>query len=92
MMSACRASSPACHWRGEVRESLPSSYYRERPVLASGPLAGYPRWYQSAITLISHTEGRIALDNVSGFVAAFQQISVLTIGEVAPSPLCSGWD
>ena len=41
---------------GEVRESLPTGYYRELPVLASGPLAGYPRVYELAITLISHTE------------------------------------
>ena len=71
---------------GEVRESLPSGYYRELPVLAGGPLAGYPRVYELAITLISHTEGRIALDNVSGFVTAFQQISVLTIGELWAIP------
>ena len=48
----------------EVRESLPRGYYRELPELASGPLAGYPRVYELAITLISHTEGRIDLDNV----------------------------
>ena len=35
----------------EVRESLPSGYYRELPELASGPLAGYPRVYELAITL-----------------------------------------
>ena len=32
---------------GEVRESLPSGYYRELPELGAGPLAGYPgctRW------------------------------------------------
>src|SRR4051794_38686779 len=71
---------------GEVRESLPTSYYRELPVLAAGPLAGYPRVYEVAITLISHTEGRIGLDNVTGFVAAFQQITPLTIGELWAIP------
>ena len=48
----------------EVRESLPRGYYRELPELAGGPLAGYPRVYELAITLISHTEGRIELENV----------------------------
>jgi hypothetical protein len=43
----------------EVRDSLPRGYYRELPELAAGPLAGYPRVYELAITLISHTEGRI---------------------------------
>ena len=40
-----------------MRESLPRGYYRELPELARGPLAGYPRVYELAITLISHTEG-----------------------------------
>ena len=71
---------------GEVRESLPSGYYRELPVLSGGPLAGYPRIYELAITLISHTEGRIDLENVSGFVEAFQEIAVLTIGELWAMP------
>ncbi len=71
---------------GEVRESLPTGYYRELPELAAGPLAGYPRVYELAITLISHTEGRIALDNVTNFVAAFQQVSNLTIGELWAVP------
>jgi cyclic beta-1,2-glucan synthetase len=71
---------------GEVRESLPTGYYRELPELASGALAGYPRVYELAITLISHTEGRVALDNVTNFVAAFQQVATLTIGELWAVP------
>ena len=71
---------------GEVRESLPRGYYRELPVLSGGSLAGYPRIYELAITLISHTEGRIDLENVSGFVEAFQEIAVLTIGELWAMP------
>ena len=71
---------------GEVRESLPGGYYRELPELARGPLAGYPRVYELAITLISHTEGRVDLDNVTGFVAAFQDVSPLTIGELWAVP------
>ena len=71
---------------GEVRESLPGGYYRELPELAHGPLAGYPRVYELAITLISHTEGRVDLDNVTGFVEAFQEVSPLTIGELWAVP------
>ncbi len=71
---------------GEVRESLPRRYYRELPELSTGPLAGYPRVYELAITLISHSEGRIDLDNVTNFVAAFQQVSPLTIGELWAVP------
>ena len=60
---------------GEVRESLPSGYYRELPELAAARWPGYPRIYELAITLISHTEGRIDLENVSGFVEAFQEVA-----------------
>jgi cellobiose phosphorylase len=70
----------------EVRESLPQGYYRELPVLATGPLAGYPRVYELAITLISHSEGRIGLDNLGGFTAAFQETVALTIGELWAIP------
>ncbi|MDQ3696751.1 MAG: hypothetical protein M3373_01820, partial [Gemmatimonadota bacterium] len=70
----------------EVRESLPRGYYRELPELARGPLAGYPRLYELGITLISHTEGRVDLENVHLFVSAFQEIAPLSIGELWAVP------
>ncbi|MGH7535534.1 MAG: cyclic beta 1-2 glucan synthetase, partial [Gemmatimonadales bacterium] len=70
----------------EVRDSLPRGYYRELPELAGGTLAGYPRVYELAITLISHTEGRIEFDNVDLVVGAFQQVSPLSIGELWSIP------
>ncbi|HEV2179156.1 MAG TPA: hypothetical protein VGR59_02495, partial [Gemmatimonadaceae bacterium] len=70
----------------EVHESLPRGYYRELPELAGGPLAGYPRVYELATTLIAHTEGRVDLENVDLFVSAFQQIAPLSIGELWAVP------
>jgi cyclic beta-1,2-glucan synthetase len=70
----------------EVHESLPREYYRELPELATGTLAGYPRVYELAITLISHSEGRIDLENVDLFVAAFQEVAPLSIGELWAVP------
>jgi cyclic beta-1,2-glucan synthetase len=70
----------------EVRESLPTGYYRELPELARGPLAGYPRVYEHAITLISHTEGRIDLENVQLFIGSVQTVVPLTIGELWAVP------
>ena len=70
----------------EVRESLPRGYYRELPELGEGRLAGYPRVYEVAITLISHTEGRIDLAAVEHFAAAFQEVSTLSIGELWAAP------
>jgi cyclic beta-1,2-glucan synthetase len=71
----------------EVRESLPRGYYRELPTLEHGPLAGYPRVYEIATTLIAHTEGRVDRENVSGFLAAFQERVHLTLGELWAVPL-----
>ncbi|MGH7475834.1 MAG: GH36-type glycosyl hydrolase domain-containing protein [Longimicrobiales bacterium] len=95
--SAARDVGPAGEWLldnyhvvqehiREVRESLPRSFYRELPELVSGQLAGYPRVYEIAITLISHTEGRISVDNVDLFVAAFQQRAPLSLGELWALP------
>ena len=70
----------------QVRDSLPPGYYGELPELKSGPLAGYPRAYEIAITLISHTEARIDLDNVTRFVAEFQRVAPLSLGELWAIP------
>ena len=70
----------------EVREGLPKSYYRELPELLNGPLAGYPRVYELAITLISHTEGRVDIGNVDLFIGAFQEVVTLSIGELWAIP------
>jgi cyclic beta-1,2-glucan synthetase len=70
----------------EVRDGLPKGYYRELPELASGQLAGYPRVYEIAIALISHTEGRIDIGNVDLFVGAFQEVAPLSIGELWAIP------
>ena len=70
----------------EVRASLPGGYYRELPELASGPLTGYPRVYEMAISLISHTEARVDLENVDLYVESFQSVTPLSVGELWAMP------
>ncbi len=70
----------------QVRESLPEHYFRELPLLVGGRLAEYPRVYEIAITLISHTEGRVELAGVDRFVAAFQERERLSLGELWAVP------
>ena len=70
----------------EVRASLPPGYYRELPELATGLLAGYPRVYEMAISLISHTEARVDLDNVTRFVGEFQATAPFSLGELWAVP------
>lgn len=70
----------------EVRATLPRGYYRELPELASGAMAGYPRVYDVAIALISHTEARVDLENTELFVEAFQSVRRLSVGELWAMP------
>ncbi|MGV3708208.1 MAG: GH36-type glycosyl hydrolase domain-containing protein [Gemmatimonas sp.] len=70
----------------EVKATLPRGYYRELPELNEGPLAGYPRVYEIAIALISHTEARVDLENTELFVEAFQRVTKLSIGELWAIP------
>ena len=70
----------------EVRASLPGGYYRELPELAAGPMTGYPRVYEMAISLISHTEARVDLENVDLYVESFQSVTPLSVGELWAMP------
>ena len=70
----------------EVRASLPGDFYRELPELSTGPLTGYPRVYEMAISLISHTEARVDLENVDLYVEAFQSVAPLAVGELWAMP------
>src|SRR5204863_7618606 len=62
------------------------NYYGELPELATGHLAGFPRVYEIATTLISHTEARIDLANVELVICAFQEVAPLSIGELWAVP------
>ncbi|MEY4513095.1 MAG: hypothetical protein RLZZ450_5217 [Pseudomonadota bacterium] len=70
----------------EIREGLPKSYYRELATLADGILAGEPRIFELAITLIAHTEGRVDLANLEPFITAAQEVSPLSLGELWALP------
>src|SRR6266550_2280643 len=87
------AVSPAAEWLldnfhiveeqlREIREDLPKSYYRELPKLADGELADYPRIYAVAIALIAHTDSRLDPLTLKRFIAAYQPVSPLSIGEL----------
>ena len=70
-----------------ARRHLPREYSRELPRLASGPLAGYPRAYSIALELISHVDGRVDADNLSRFVASYQTVVTLKLGELWAIPI-----
>src|SRR5882724_3061333 len=88
-----RAISPAAEWLvdnfhiveeqlREIREDLPKSYYHELPKLAEGELKDYPRIYAVALALIAHTDCRLDTTTLRRFIAAYQTVAPLSIGEL----------
>ena len=65
-----------------IRDDLPSSYYRQLPKLASGPLAGFPRITGIAWAFVAHTDSLFDVQMLTRFVEAYQRVEVLTIGEL----------
>ncbi len=68
------------------KRHLPKGYSRELPRLSNGPSKGLPRVYDIAQEVISHGDGRVDPENLSRFVAAYQTISTLNLGELWAIP------
>ena len=70
-----------------ARRHLPKGYSRELPRLANSPSAGFPRVYDIALEAISHGDGRVDPENLSSFVAAYQSVTILKMGELWAIPI-----
>ncbi|MDR3567439.1 MAG: glucoamylase family protein [Syntrophobacteraceae bacterium] len=70
-----------------ARLHLPRGYSQELPRLLDGPSAGLPRVYDIALETISHGDGRVDLESLAGFVAAYQTVSELSLGELWAIPI-----
>jgi cyclic beta-1,2-glucan synthetase len=70
-----------------ARRHLPRGYSRQLPRLADGSSAGFPRIYGLALELISHMDGRVDNDNVTQFIAAYQSVEPLKLGELWAFPI-----
>jgi cyclic beta-1,2-glucan synthetase len=88
-----RAISPAAEWLvdnyhiveeqlREIRQDLPRSYYHELPKLADSELQDSPRIYAVALALILHTDSRLDTSTLRRFIAAYQTVAPLSIGEL----------
>src|SRR5437868_13577491 len=64
-----------------ARRHLPREYSRELSRLTSGPSAGFPRVYDIVLELISHVDAQIDAESLSAFVAAYQTVAPLKLGE-----------
>src|SRR5207237_1998872 len=70
-----------------ARRHLPEQYSRELPRLANGPSAGFLRVYDIVLELIAHVDAQIDADSLSAFVAAYQTVAPLKLGELWAVPI-----
>jgi len=97
-VDASRRITPAAEWLLDnfylieeqiqmARRHLPRGYSRELPRLVSGPSAGLPRVYDIVLELISHVDAQVDAGPLSAFIAAYQTVSSLKLGELWAIPI-----
>ncbi|MGC4101978.1 GH36-type glycosyl hydrolase domain-containing protein [Ferruginibacter sp.] len=69
------------------KKHLPKGYSKGLPQLAKGESAGLPRVYDIAVEIISHSDGHIDLNNLTGFIMSYQTTTFLKIGELWAFPI-----
>ncbi len=70
-----------------AKRHLPKGYSRQLPRLLQGPSAGLPRVYDLALEIIAHGDGRVDPENLNRFVAAYQTVATLRLGELWAIPI-----
>ncbi len=70
-----------------AQRHLPRGFNRELPQLLNGPWIRYPRVYEIALEIVSHTDGRIDASHLTGFIAGYQEIVQLKLGELWAVPI-----
>ncbi len=70
-----------------AKRYLPKGYSKGLPRLKNGPSASLPRVYDIALEIISHGDGRVDPDSLSGFTAAYQTVTALKLGELWAIPI-----
>lgn len=69
------------------KRHFPKGYSEALPSLVSGHSEGLPRVYDIALEIISHSDGRIDLESLTGFIQAYQEITTLQLGELWAIPI-----
>src|SRR6202789_1586016 len=70
-----------------AQRHLPRGFNRELPQLLNGPWLDFPRVYEIALQIVSHTDGRIDALHLTSFVAGYQEIVPLKLGELWAIPI-----
>ena len=69
------------------KKYLPKGYSKALPRLSHGVSSGFPRVYDIAIQIISHSDGRVDMPSLVNFISAYQKVTHLTIGELWAVPI-----
>lgn len=69
------------------KKHLPKGYSESLPWLSKGPSQGLPRVYDIALEIIAHSDGRVDAGGLSGFIAAYQTVTHLELGELWAIPI-----
>ncbi len=70
-----------------AKRHLPRGYSEELPRLLKGPSAGLPRIYDIVLELISHVDAQIDAEPLNAFIAAYQTVHSLKLGELWAVPI-----
>jgi len=70
-----------------ARRHLPLRYSRDLPHITNGSAVGQPRIYHIAYELLIHLDGRLDVEVITSFVAAYQQGYPLKLGELWAVPI-----
>jgi cyclic beta-1,2-glucan synthetase len=70
-----------------AQRHFPKGYSRELPLLAGGPSRGLPRVYDIALETISHSDAHLDNESLRRFVASYQTVSPLKMGELWAIPI-----
>ncbi|MEO6244140.1 MAG: cyclic beta 1-2 glucan synthetase, partial [Opitutaceae bacterium] len=70
-----------------ARRHLPRDYSRELPHLQHGPSAELPRVYDLMLELIAHVDAQLDAKTLRAFVAAYQEVRPLRLGELWAIPI-----
>ena len=70
-----------------ARLHLPRRFIVRLPALKNKGTEDRPRVYDMALELIAHVDGRVDAESVTGFVAGYQEVAPLTLGELWAFPI-----
>ncbi|TAH41898.1 MAG: cyclic beta 1-2 glucan synthetase [Bacteroidetes bacterium] len=66
---------------------FPKGYSEDLPQLTSETDSGPTRIYDIALNIISHSDGRVDIDNLSSFIKSYQTVNPLQLGELWAIPI-----